>query len=267
MKKGFSLLLAFLLAALLPCTVLAETVTEEEFAAMQSLPELYRKFGPILRTYSFRSSDSDTSTQELLWYAETEEQGPIFEFFDGTPSVAYDGFTIGYSEEGTFTIWCWLSGWEEAVEDWTTPLLNLPQEELELTAEEDGGYSLIHRFQDEDSSIWEFYGSLDSQKNISSIISLYDTGEIVLEEVLALSPMENPLVSLDMEELLEQGTREITLVRLDGTEQLFLVPQQIQIGWIADGEYCPVCLDAEHTQPIMFLTPGSDPVTLYESAA
>lgn len=266
MKKTISLLLVFLLLALFPCTVLAETVTEEEFASMQSLPELYKKFGSILRTYSFHTSDSGETQQQWLWYSETEEQKPIFGCFDGVPCIAYDGVTCGYSEDGILTLWLWLSGWEEAVEDWTAPLLDLPQEELELTAEEDGSYSLIYRLYDEEPGGWELYGSLDSQKRISSIISLYDTGETVVEEVLTFSPMENPLVGLDTEALLESGTRQITYVRLDGTQQTFLVPQLIQIGWIEAGERCPVCQDAARTRPIMYLPAGAEPVTLYEAA-
>ena len=262
MKKGISLLLVFLLVALLPCTALAETVTREEFAAMQSLPELYREFGSVLRTYTVQISDSEEAILEWLWYSETEEGKPFFGFFDGMPSIAYDGFTIGYSEDGTLTAWLWLSGWEEAAESWCAPVLDLPQEELELIAEEDGSYSLIYQ-PDEG---WELYGSLDSGKNISSLISLYSHEDTLVEELLTFCPMEEPLVGLDLEELMENGTRRITCVCQDGTELTFQVPQSLQLSWVDAGEACQVCLDPEGTQPVTCLPAGPDSITIYAAA-
>lgn len=264
MKKGISILLVFLLLALFPCTVLAETVTREEFAAMQSLPELYRAYGSLLRTYSIRVSDSDQTMLEWGWYSETEEQKPIFGFFDGMPSLSYDGFTCGYNEEGTLTAWLWISGWEEALEAWAAPMMELPEEELELISEEDGSYSLIYRQSD---GGWELYGSLDSRKNISSVISLYDDSDAVVQEVLTFCPMENPLVGLDLEALTQDGMRQITCVRRDGTELTFQVPQLMQLGFVSEEGTCEVFLDAEGTEPVKYLPAGAEPVTVYEAVA
>lgn len=264
MKKGISLLLVFLLLALVPCTALAETLTREEFAAMQSLPELYREYGSVLRTYSVQMSDSDEPILDWVWYSETEEGTPIFGFFDGMPSLAYDGFTIGYSEDGTLTAWLWLSGWEEAAESWAAPVLELPREELELIAEEDGSYSLI--YQPEEGG-WELYGSLDSGKNISSVISLYDDSDALVEELLTFCPMEQPLVGLDLEALLENGTRLITCVLHDGTELTFQVPQLVQLGFVSAEGTCGVFLDTEGTEPVKYLPAGTDPVTVYEAVS
>lgn len=263
MKKGISLLLVFLLAALLPCAAFAETLTREEFAAMQSLPELYQQYGSVLRTYSFQKPGDDAKALEWVWYSETEEGTPVFGFFDGMPSLACDGFTFGYSEDGTLTAWLWLSGWEEAAESWSAPMLELPQEELELIAEEDGSYSLIY----EPEEGWALYGSLDSGKQLSSVISLYDDSEIVLEELLTFCPMEQPLVGLDLEALSQDGTRLITCVCQDGTELTFQVPQSIQLGFASAEGTCGVFLDAEGKEAVTYLPAGSDPVTIYEAVS
>ncbi|MDY3917806.1 MAG: hypothetical protein SOZ59_02245 [Candidatus Limivivens sp.] len=267
MKKRISLLLVFLLLALSPCTVFAETITREEFAAMQSLPELYRKYGSVMCTYALSESGSDAECLEWVWYSETEEQKPVLGCFDEVPLLAHDGFTYGYNEEGILTAWLWLSGWEEALEKSLEPLMELPEEKMELITEEDGSYSLIYESYEESSGGCKIYGSLDDQKNISSIIRLQYTEDSQVQEILTFCPMANPLVSLDMDELMQNGTRQITYIRQDGTEQTVEVPQLLQIEWIKDGETCQAYLDPECTEPIMYLPAGSEAVTVYEGKA
>lgn len=263
MKKGISILLVFLLLALFPCTVLADTVTQEDFASMQSLPDLYRYYGSVLRTYSYRSSESDSEEVQWLWYSQAKNGKPIFEFYDGMPVLAYDGFSYGYNEEGVLTAWFWLSGWEEAVESWSGPLLELPKEKLTLVPEEDGSFSMIAQVNDEQSG-WEIYGSLDRWKHISSVISLRYEEDTVVQEVLTISPMEKPLVTLDLEALTQGGTRQVTYVRLDGTSLVLEIPQLVQLGWVENGASRQVFLDPERTEPITYLPAGADSVTVFE---
>ena len=267
MKKGISLVLVFLLLTLLPCTVYAETITQEEYAAMQSLPELYRKYGPVMRTYTICVPGSDTEYLEWAWYSETEEQEPVLGFFDGAPMLARDGFTYSYNEEGTLTAWFWLNGWEEAMEESVAPWIELPEEKMELVTEENGCYSLIYKSHAEDAVGYEVYGSLDDQKNLSSLIRLSFDGEKVVEEEITFCPMDNPLVALDMDALMQNGTRQITYVRQDGTEQTITVPQLLQLGWIKDGKVCPAYLDSECTEPVMYLSAGPEAITVYEGKA
>ena len=263
MKKGISILLVFLVLALFPCAALADTVTQEDFAAMQSLPDLYRYYGPVLRTYSYRSSESDSEVTQWLWYSKAKNGKPIFEFYDGLPVLAYDGFNYGYNEEGNLTAWFWLSGWEEAVESWSGPLLELPKEELLLVPEEDGSFSMIAQVGNEQSG-WDIYGSLDRWKHISSVISLHYEGETVVREVLTVSPMEKPLVTMDLEALTQGGTRQVTCIRLDGTSLVLEIPQQLTLGWVENGNPRQVFLDPERTEAVTYIPAGADPVIIFE---
>lgn len=257
-------MLVFLLLAFFPCAVYAETITQEQYAQMQSLPELYSKYGSVLRTHSVQVSGNDFKDVEWVWYSETEEQKPVLGIFDGAPSLVYDGVTYGYDEEGALTVWVWLSGWEEALEKWTAPVMELPEEKVELISEEDGSYSLLYQSHEKNLGDYEIFGSLDSQKNISSVITIHNVNDTVVQSVLTFLPMASPLVGLDMDALMQDGMRQITYVRKDGTEQTIQVPQLVRVGWMEDGEACQAFLNPECTESVMYLPAGAESIIVYE---
>ena len=258
-KKLVSAILCLIL--LLQAAALADTITREQFAAGQSLPEVYRQLGPVMRTLAIGSSEEDFIV-EWVWYYETEEGLPLFVIHDENGDrLCYNGITYANGADGYPTAAIWLRGWQESVDLWTAPLMELPESQMQLEKTDDG-YTLSILMTDEDGSVWLTRCQLTMDRLLTGM-TCAQAGELP-QEILQISPCENVPIDREMVSLLSLETYPFTCVMQDGTEKTFEAPRGIRVSFIENDQPYSVWLDEEGNYPLSLLPWDHELIKVYE---
>lgn len=261
-KKLVSVILCLIL--LLQATALADTISREQFAAGQSLPEVYRQLGPVMRTLAIGIGEED-SFIEWVWYYETEEGLPLFVIHDDNGDrLCYNGITYACGDDGYPTAGIWLTGWDENVEFLTAPLMELPESRMPLEKTDDG-YTLSMLMKDEDGSVWLTRCELTKDRILTGMTC--GRANEPPQEMLQISSCENVPIDREMVSLLSLETYPFTCVMQDGTEKTFEAPRGIRVSFVENDLPCSVWLDADGNYPISVLPGDYELVRIYEGAS